>query len=131
MQIVHPKDWPQAREYVHGIIASGKTLFIAGQIGARTRDTFESDDMGEQAAVALRNVVAVLAEAGAKPDQLTRLTWYVTSMDEYRAAARAIGAAYLQTIGQHRPVMSLVEVRALVAPRAKIEIEATAVLESF
>jgi enamine deaminase RidA (YjgF/YER057c/UK114 family) len=129
MQIVHPQDWPQPREYVHAIIASGKTLFIAGQIGARTRDTFESDDMGEQAAVALRNVVAVLTEAGARSDQLTRMTWYVTSMDEYRAAARAIGTAYLQTIGSHRPVMTLVEVRALVAPRAKIEIEATAVIE--
>lgn len=123
-----PDGWEQPREYAHGIAASGTMLFVAGQIGASGRKAFETDDMGEQAMVALANLVAVLRAGGAEPAHLVRLTWYVTSIEEYRSAAREIGSAYARTIGGHRPVMTLIEVGALVSPHAKIEIEGTAVV---
>jgi enamine deaminase RidA (YjgF/YER057c/UK114 family) len=103
-------------------------VFVAGMIGWNAEQEFESDDFVEQAAQALRNIVAVLAEGGAGPEHLVRLTWYVTDRDEYVANQRGLGDAYREIIGKHFPAMTLVQVVALVEPRAKVEIEATAVV---
>jgi len=113
------------------MISSGRYLTLAGQIGWNpTTGTVESDDFATQTAQALRNIVALLAEAGAEPLHLVRLTWFVTSRDEYTAARKAIGAAYRELIGAHFPPMSVVMVSGLLDVRAKVEIEATAVIPS-
>jgi enamine deaminase RidA (YjgF/YER057c/UK114 family) len=103
-------------------------VFLAGMIGWNDEQEFESDDFIEQAAQALRNIVAVLAEGGARPEHLVRLTWFVTDRNEYVANQRGLGGAYREIIGKHFPAMTLVQVAALVEPRAKVEIEATAVV---
>ena len=113
------------------MISSGRYLTLAGQIGWNpTTGTVESDDFATQTAQVLRNIVALLAEAGAEPLHLVRLTWFVTSRDEYTAARKAIGAAYRELIGAHFPPMSVVMVSGLLDVRAKVEIEATAVIPS-
>ncbi len=127
-EFLNPKSWKPARGYSNGVVASGRTLFLGGMIGWNGRQEFESDDFVEQAAQALRNIVEVLAEGKAGPEHLVRLTWYVTSRDEYLARLRELGLAYRQIIGQHYPAMSLVQVMGLVEQRALVEIEATAVL---
>jgi len=126
--ILHPAGWAPARGYANGVAASGRLVFTGGLVGWNAGQEFETDDFAGQAAQALRNVVAVLAEAGARPEHLVRLTWYVTDRREYLAARRALGAAYRQILGTHYPAMALVEVAALVEDRAKVEIEATAVI---
>ena len=103
-------------------------LFLGGMIGWNGQQQFESDDFIDQTDQALRNIVEVLAEAGAGPQHLVRLTWYVTDRDEYVARLREVGAAYREVIGKHYPAMALVQVAALVEQRAKVEIEATAVM---
>ncbi|MFN2563408.1 MAG: RidA family protein [Gemmatimonadaceae bacterium] len=109
--------------------ASGRIVVTAGQVGwDPTTGTFVSDDFAEQAAQALRNVVEVLRAGGARPEHLVRLTWYITSRDEYAAARHAIGVAYRQIVGRHYPAMSVVVVSALFEERAKVEIEGTAVV---
>ncbi len=127
-EFLNPKSWKPARGYSNGVVASGRTLFLGGMIGWNGRQEFESDDFVEQAAQALRNIVEVLAEGNAGPEHLVRLTWYVTSRNEYLARLRELGLAYRQIIGQHYPAMSLVQVAGLVEQRALVEIEATAVL---
>ena len=126
--LLHPQGWRPALGYSNGVAASGRMVFLAGMIGWNAEQEFESDDFIEQAAQALRNIVAVLAEGGARPEHLVRLTWFVTDRDEYVANQRGLGAAYREIIGKHFPAMTLVQVVALVEPRAKVEIEATAVV---
>ncbi len=128
-RLLQPKDWLPPKGYANGIAARGTLVFVAGQIGWNNATcTFETDDFVGQVRQALINVVAVLAEAGAKPEHLVRFTWYVTDKQEYLARAREVGRVYREIIGRHYPAMALVEVRALVEDRAKVEIEATAVI---
>jgi enamine deaminase RidA (YjgF/YER057c/UK114 family) len=126
--LLHPQGWRPALGYSNGVAASGRMVFVAGMVGWNAEQEFESDDFVEQAAQALRNIVTVLAEGGAGPEHLVRLTWYVTDRDEYVASQRRLGGAYREIIGKHFPAMTLVQVVALVEPRAKVEIEATAVV---
>ncbi len=127
-RIVQPEGWPRPGGYSNGIAASGEVVSIAGQVGWNEQGEFVSDDFGEQAAQALANVAAVLRAAGAAPEHLVRLTWYVTDKHAYSAALKAIGAAYRQHFGAHYPAMTLVQVSALLEERALVEIEATAVV---
>lgn len=125
---LHPEGWPQPRGYSHGVAAAGTQIFVAGQIGWNEHARLVSDDFAEQAAQALRNVAAVLASGGARPEHVVRLTWYVTQKSEYTAARKSIGAAYRAIFGTHYPAMTLVQVAALLEDGAKVEIEATAVI---
>jgi enamine deaminase RidA (YjgF/YER057c/UK114 family) len=128
MQILQPPGWAKPRGYSNGIAAKGTLVFVAGQIGWRADGTWETDDFAGQFAQALRNVVAVCAEAGAGPQHIVRLAWFITSKREYLAALKEIGAAYREIMGRTYPTMTVVEVGALIENRAKIEIEATAVV---
>jgi len=125
---LHPQGWKPASGYANGIVASGPMVFVGGQIGWNAQQEFESGDFVAQARQALQNVVAVLAEAGGRPEHLVRLTWYVTNKREYAARLKEVGEVYRSVIGRHFPTMTLVEVSALVEDAAKVEIEATAVL---
>ena len=127
-EILHPKHWKAARGYANGVAASGRMVFTGGIIGWNADQEFETDDFAGQVEQALRSIVEVLAEGGAKPEHLVRLTWYVTDKREYLASLKEIGAAYKALIGRHYPAMALVQVVALVEDRAKVEIEATAVV---
>ena len=129
MDILQPSGWTKPRGYSNGIVARGRQIFVAGQIGWDAQCRFTSQTFGGQTAQALRNIVAVLAEAGAKPEHMTRMTWYVTSKAEYLAAAKEIGAAYREIIGRHYPVMTAVQVVALMEDRALVEVEVTAVIQ--
>lgn len=126
--VLHPAAWKPARGYANGVAASGRTLYLGGMIGWNGQQEFETDDFVEQVAQTLRNIVDVLAEGGAGPEHVVRLTWYVTDRDEYVTRLREVGVAYRETIGAHYPAMALVQVVALVERRAKVEIEATAVV---
>jgi enamine deaminase RidA (YjgF/YER057c/UK114 family) len=128
VRILQPSGWAPPRGYANGVAAEGRQVFVGGQIGWDADQRIVSDDFAAQVRQALANVVAVLAEAGAKPEHLVRLTWYVTTRDEYQAALSEIGAAYRELIGRHYPAMSVVVVAGLLEPRAKVEIEATAVI---
>ena len=128
MQTLQPPDWLRPKGYANGTVAEGRLVFVAGQIGWNAQQQIVSDDLAEQAEQALRNIAAVLAEAGAQPEHVARLTWYVTDRHAYLAAQREIGRAYRAVFGDHYPVMTLVEVVALLEPGAHVEIEATAVL---
>jgi enamine deaminase RidA (YjgF/YER057c/UK114 family) len=125
---VNPAGWPRPRGYSNGIVAQGRYLAIAGQIGWNEHGEFAGDDFLQQAEQALRNVLAVLSTAGGKPVHLVRLTWYVIDKHEYVAAARDLGRIYRELFGGAFPAMSLVVVAALLEDRARVEIEATAVL---
>ncbi|MDA0182329.1 RidA family protein [Solirubrobacter phytolaccae] len=127
MRRLQPPGWPPPKGYANGIEASGRLVFVAGQIGWDETGAFVSDALAAQVEQALRNIVAVLAEAGAGPEHVVRLTWFVTSRDEYLTSVKEIGVAYRAVMGRHFPVMSVVEVSALVEKFAKVEIEATAV----
>ena len=127
-EILHPKHWKPARGYANGVAASGRMVFTGGIIGWNADCEFETDDFVGQVAQALRSIVEVLAEAGAKPEHLVRLTWYVTNKAEYLNNLKGLGAVYKEIIGRHYPAMALVQVVALVEDRAKVEIEATAVI---
>jgi enamine deaminase RidA (YjgF/YER057c/UK114 family) len=127
-EILHPKNWKAAKGYANGVAASGRMVFTGGIVGWNAEQEWESDDFATQVAQCLASIKAVLAEAGAGPQHLTRLTWYVTDKQEYLASLRDIGAAYRLHFGRHFPAMALVQVVALVEDRAKVEIEATAVI---
>ncbi|MGB7261611.1 MAG: RidA family protein [Albidovulum sp.] len=127
-EILHPANWKPAKGYANGVAATGRMIFTGGLVGWNADCEFETDDFAGQVAQALRNIVAVLAEGGAAPHHLVRLTWYVTDKRDYLASLAAIGAAYREIIGRHYPAMALVQVVALVEDRAKVEIEATAVV---
>ena len=128
MTIVEPPGWAPARGYANGVSAQGRLVFVAGQIGWNAAQRFESDDFVAQAAQALANVAAVLAAAGAWPEHVVRLTWYVVDKREYLASLSALAAPYRAVMGRHYPAMTAVEVRALIEDRARVEIEATAVV---
>ena len=128
---LHPEGWAAPRGYAHGVSApaGGKIVVTAGQIGwDPATSKFSSGDFVEQAAQALRNVVAVLQAGGAQPEHLVRLTWFILSAQEYTTSRAALGAAYREIIGRHYPAMSVVVVSALLEPEAKVEIEAMAVV---
>lgn len=128
MKILQPEGWAPPRGYANGIAAKGTLVSIAGQIGWDGQCVFVSDDFAAQARQALANIVAVLAEAGGKPEHIVRMTWYVTDKREYVGAYPEIGKAYRELIGRHFPAMTAVQVAALIEDRAKVEIEATAVI---
>lgn len=128
MRILQPPTWAKPKGYANGIAAKGTLVFVAGQIGWTGDGRWETDDFAGQFAQALRNVVAVCAEADAKPEHIVRLAWFITDKRAYLASLGAIGAAYREIMGRHYPTMTVVEIGALVEDRAKIEIEATAVI---
>jgi enamine deaminase RidA (YjgF/YER057c/UK114 family) len=129
MKILQPDGWGAPRGYSNGIEAQGRLVFVAGQIGWNPQScAFETDDFVGQVGQALRNVRAVLAEAGAGAEHLTRMTWYVTDRAAYMADTRALGRLWRETFGRHYPAMTLVVVAGLLEERAKVEIEATAVV---
>ena len=125
---LHPATWKRASGYSNGIMARGRMIFTGGLVGWDADQVFRTDDFAGQVRQVLENIVAVLAEGGAGPQHLVRLTWYVTDKHEYLGALRDVGAAYRDVIGRHYPAMALVQVVALVEDRAKVEIEATAVI---
>jgi enamine deaminase RidA (YjgF/YER057c/UK114 family) len=127
-RILQPATWPAPRGYSNGVAASGRQVFVAGMVGWDAQCRFTSDDFVEQTRQALANIVAVLAEAGARPEHITRMTWYVVSKREYLAAGKALGAVYREIIGRNYPAMTAVEVTALMEDRARVEIEVTAVV---
>jgi enamine deaminase RidA (YjgF/YER057c/UK114 family) len=127
-QFLHPSHWKPAIGYSNGVAASGRMVFTGGIIGWNADQAFETDDFVGQVEQALKSIVEVLACAGAGPEHLVRLTWYVTDKREYLANLRDLGRAYKAVIGRHYPAMALVQVVALVEDRAKVEIEATAVI---
>ena len=128
MRRLQPPGWPEPKGYANGIEASGRLVFVAGQIGWDETGAFVSDSLAGQVEQALRNIVAVLAEAGAGPQHVVRLTWFVTSRNEYLEELKAVGTAYRAVMGRNFPVMAVVEVSGLVEAAAKVEIEATAVV---
>ena len=128
MKILQPSGWKRPRGYANGIAASGRMVFLAGIVGWTAEEAFEAKDFVGQARQAFHNVVALLAEAGAEPEHLVRLTWYVRDLAEYRAATAEIGAVYREAFGRHFPAMAVVEVSGLLEPDARLEIEATAVV---
>jgi enamine deaminase RidA (YjgF/YER057c/UK114 family) len=128
-RVVQPEGWPAPRGYANGMAARGRTVYVAGQIGWNPlTGAFESDDFVAQTAQALRNIADVLRAGGAEPADVVRLTWYVVDGDAYRSRGREIGAAYREVFGRHFPAMAAVFVAGLVEPRARVEIEATAVV---
>jgi len=127
-QVLLPVGWPRPKGYANGVAARGRMVFVAGMIGWDAQGVFHSDDFALQARQALENMVAVLREAGARPEHITRMTWYVTDKREYLAAAREIGRAFREVVGAYNAAMTAVQVTALIEDRAKVEIEATAVV---
>lgn len=128
MQILQPPGWEKPKGYSNGVAADGRLVFVAGQIGWNAACRFDSDDFVAQTRQALANVVAVLAEAGARPEHIVRMTWYVTDKREYLSRGREVGAVFRELIGVYHAAMSAVEVSALMEDRAKVEIEVTAVV---
>lgn len=128
MQVVLPAGWPRPKGYANGVKARGEMLFIAGMIGWDAQGRFESDEFAAQARQALKNLAEVLRAAGGKPEDIVRMTWYVTDKREYLASAQEVGRAFREIIGAYNAAMTAVEVTALMEDRAKVEIEATAVL---
>ena len=123
-----PEGWPRPKGYANGVAATGKQVYVAGQVGWKPEGVWETDDFAAQTWQALANVVAVLRSAGAEPKHIVRMTWYVTSKKEYLAAGREIGKAFREIIGFYDIAMTAVEVTALIEDRAKVEIEVTAVI---
>jgi len=128
MQILQPPGWAKARGFSNGIAASGRLVFIAGQVGWTGEGKWEAKDFAGQFRQTLKNVLAVLAEANGRPQHIVRLTWYVIDKREYLGAIKEVGAAYRELMGRHYPTMAVVQVGALVEDEAKLEIEATAVV---
>ncbi|MFC3630902.1 RidA family protein [Paracoccus angustae] len=125
---LNPEGWVPTKGYANGVMAEGKVIFTGGLIGWNGQQRFEHDDLVGQFEQTLRNIVAVLDAAGARPQHLVRLTWYVTDKAEYLGNLKEIGAAYRRVIGRHFPAMAVVQVVALMEDAAKVEIEATAVI---
>ena len=127
-RVLLPEGWPRPRGYANGVVATGRQVFIAGMIGWDARGVFQTDDLVGQVRQALQHIVTVLAEAGGRPEHITRVTWYVTDKREYLAAGREVGRAWREIIGSYNAAMTAVQVTALMEDRAKVEIEATAVI---
>jgi enamine deaminase RidA (YjgF/YER057c/UK114 family) len=127
LRILQPPGWPRPRGYANGMVGSGRLVFVAGQIGWDATGRF-ADGLAAQVEQALRNIVTVLAEAGAGPSDVARLTWYVVDAEDYTRSLRAVGEAYGRVLGRHFPTMSVVQVGRLVEAAALVEIEATALV---
>jgi enamine deaminase RidA (YjgF/YER057c/UK114 family) len=128
MRILQPPGWPRPRGYANGVVAEGRLVFVAGQIGWDATGRVVSDNLVDQLRQTLENTLAVLREAGAGPEHVARMTWYVTNRREYLARTRELGEVYRALMGRHYPAMAVVEVKALLEDRAKLEIETTAVV---
>lgn len=128
LNIVQPQDWPRPRGYSHGVVAAGQQIYIAGQVGNDPKSGAMPEDLGQQVAQAFRNIVVVLRAADAGPEHVTQMTWFVTDKPAYLAAGPAIAAAWRESFGKHFPAITLIFVSALIDDRAKVEIEAIAVL---
>ncbi|WP_298018653.1 RidA family protein [uncultured Castellaniella sp.] len=128
MQVLLPPGWPRPKGYANGVTVRGRQIFVAGMIGWDAHGVFHADDMAGQVRQALQNIVEVLAEGGAKPEHIVRMTWYVTDKREYVAAYPEIGKAFRELIGSFNAAMTAVQVAALIEDRAKVEIEVTAVI---
>ena len=128
MEVLRPEGWPRPKGYSVGVKARGEIVYVAGQIGWDVNREFQSDDLADQVRRALENIAMVLQTGGAEPDHIVRMTWYVTDMETYRLQSKEIGEAYRAVMGHRYPAMTLVQVVNLVEPRAKVEIEVTAVI---
>ena len=128
MEILQPPGWPAPKGFSNGIAAAGRMVFVAGQFGWDENSRFAAGGFAAQVGQALRNTVAVLAEAGAGPEHIVRMTWFVPDKQQYLDELAAVGAAYREAIGRHYPAMTLVEVKSLLDDRARVEIETTAVI---
>jgi len=128
MKFLQPPGWAPAKGYANGVAARGTQVFVGGQIGWNAQQQFETDDFIAQTAQALRNIVAVLQEAGAGPEHMVRMTWYIVDRVEYNNRLKELGQVYREVIGRNFPAMTCVQVAALVEARAKVEIEVTAVV---
>jgi enamine deaminase RidA (YjgF/YER057c/UK114 family) len=128
MTILQPPGWPRPKGFSCGVSGEGTIVFVSGQIGWDEHGRFPATDIAGQVRQALRNIMTILAESGARPEHVARLTWYVTDKHEYLAAQREIGEAYREVMGRHFPAMSVVAVAALLEDEAKVEIEATAIV---
>lgn len=126
--LLHPASWKKAAGYANGVLAEGRTVWVGGQIGWTGEQAFEAKDLPGQTRQALENVVAILAEAGGRPEHIVRMTWYVIDKRDYLASLKEVGEAYRAVMGRHFPAMTMVQVAALIEDEAKVEIEATAVL---
>jgi enamine deaminase RidA (YjgF/YER057c/UK114 family) len=127
-QLLHPRAWKQPKGFANGVAAEGRLVFLAGQVGWNAEQIFESEDFIAQTRQALANIVTLVAEAGGKPEHIVRLTWFVLDKREYLSRLRELGDAYRGVMGKHFPAMTLVQVGALVEDKAKVEVEATAVV---
>lgn len=128
MNILQPQSWARPKGFSHGVLAEGKTVFVAGQIGRTPNGELAGADFASQARQALQNIVDVLAEGGAAPQHITRMNWFIVDTEEYLSAARDVGRAYREIIGDNFPAMTLLEVSRLLDEKAKLEIEVTAVI---
>jgi enamine deaminase RidA (YjgF/YER057c/UK114 family) len=126
--VIQPEGWARPKGYAHGVVAEGRLVFLAGQIGWDARETFVSDDFVDQARQALENVVTLLRAAGGRPEHLVRMTWYVIDKREYLGRLKELGQVYREVVGPTFPAMTVVEVSALIEDRARVEIECTAVI---
>jgi enamine deaminase RidA (YjgF/YER057c/UK114 family) len=128
MQVLQPPGWPRPKGYSNGVVARGRQVYVAGMIGWDAEGRFAGDDFASQARLALQNIVDVLKEAGGKPEHIVRMTWYVLDKREYLGAGREVGQAFREIIGSYNAAMTAIEVTALIEDRARVEIEATAVI---
>ena len=128
MQVLLPQGWPRPKGYANGVSVQGRQIYVAGMIGWDGQGQFHTDNLAEQVRQALQNIVDVLAEGGAKPEHIVRMTWYITDKQEYLAQQLEIGKAYRDLIGSFSVTMTAVQVAALIEDRAKVEIEVTAVV---
>ena len=128
MKQLQPPGWARPRGFSNGVKVRGELVFVAGQVGWDEQCRFQADDLVGQARQALKNVVAVLAEGGARPEHIVRMTWYLRDKKEYVARLKEIGAVYREVMGRHYPAMSAVQVADLIEDEAKVEIEVTAVI---
>jgi enamine deaminase RidA (YjgF/YER057c/UK114 family) len=125
---LHPRGWKPAKGFANGVVAEGRLIFLAGQVGWNAEQRFESEDFVAQARQALANIVTLVNEAGGRADHITRLTWFMLDKQEYLSRLRELGEAYRGVMGKHFPAMTLIQVGALVEDKARLEIEATAVV---
>ncbi|NMM26935.1 MAG: RidA family protein [Glaciimonas sp.] len=129
MKFIQPTGWARPKGYSNGVVAAGRMVFVAGQVGWDQNEVFQSGDLVEQVRQALTNIVSILAVAGAKPENIVRMNWYLTNKVEYNARQKEIGAVYQALIGKHFPAMTALEVAGFVEAGAQVEIEVTAMLQ--
>jgi len=128
MQILQPPNWPLPRGYSNGILTQGELIFVGGQIGWDDKGSFPGSNFADQVKQALINTLAILEQGGAKAEHIVRMTWFITNKEEYLGSLSAVGETYREIMGKHYPVMSIVQVVALLEDEAKVEIESTAVI---